>query len=186
MPNRSSGSRCSRAARPCAIGTGRSSRLRHFRKERTRRRREGCSRIDGGSVRPSRFLSLTSCDVFEELAHALYVSFFFFCWQVTPESSHKRRWITSARACRPSSTILTRCFCGATSFPCNSLTMPRIPTCERFVTTPSLFSNPSPHCLIKESVALSYRRNGAICRYFRSQGPAKTPAHRCWHVRGAW
>lgn len=71
MLNRSSGSRCSRAARPCAIGTGRSSRLRHFRRERTRRRLEGCSQIDGGLVRLSHFPSLTSCDVFEELCSCL-------------------------------------------------------------------------------------------------------------------
>ena len=135
MLSRSSGSRCSRAARPCAIGMGRSSRLRHFRRERTRRRLEGCSQIGGGSVRVSHFPSLTS----------LRCVCWFCFWKVTPELSHKRHWITSARACRPSNTILTRSFCGATSFQCSSLTMPRILTCERSVTSSSLFSNPSRH-----------------------------------------
>jgi len=53
MPNRSSGSRCSPAARPCATGTGKSSRPRHFRRGRMRRRREGFSQIGGGLVRLS-------------------------------------------------------------------------------------------------------------------------------------
>ncbi len=36
MPNRSSASRCSPAARPCATGTGKSSKRRHFRRGRMR------------------------------------------------------------------------------------------------------------------------------------------------------
>jgi hypothetical protein len=82
MLNRSSDSRCSRAARPCAIETGRSSRLRHFRRERTRRRLEGCNQIDGGLVRLSHFSVVDFlrcvCGTCSCLAHFLFVFCFVF------------------------------------------------------------------------------------------------------------
>ena len=54
MPNRSSASRCSPAARPYATGTGKSSKRRHFRRGRMRPQLGEYSQIGGGSVRPSK------------------------------------------------------------------------------------------------------------------------------------
>ena len=51
MPSRSSDSRCLVAARPCATGTGKSSRPRHFRREKMRRRLGEYNQIGGGLVR---------------------------------------------------------------------------------------------------------------------------------------
>ena len=51
MLSRSSGSRCSRGARPCGTGTGKSSRLRHFRREKMRQLQGEYNQIGGGLVR---------------------------------------------------------------------------------------------------------------------------------------
>lgn len=51
MLSRSSGSRCSRGARPCGTGTGKSSRLRHFRREKMRQLQGEYNQIEGGLVR---------------------------------------------------------------------------------------------------------------------------------------
>lgn len=73
MLSRSSDSRCSVAAKPHATGTGKSSRPRHFRREKMRRRPGEYNQIDGGLVRR---LCLAN------LANDLYGSFHYL--QVTP------------------------------------------------------------------------------------------------------
>ena len=49
-----------------------------------------------------------------------------------------------------------------------------------------VLNQPILHRLTKPSAALSYRRDRAIRGNFWSQGSTQAPAHRCWHVRGAW
>jgi NGP1NT (NUC091) domain len=53
MPNRSSDSRCSAAARPCATAMGKSSKQQHSKREKMRRHLGEYNLIGGGSVRSS-------------------------------------------------------------------------------------------------------------------------------------
>jgi len=184
MPNRSSGSRCSPAARPCATEMGKSSRRQHFRRGRTRRCREGCSLIGGGSVRLSLvIIIITSSDVFDDFFMVgTFLFFYLFIYFVgntrviSQTALDHFRTSLQTKQHDPYSVLLRR----------NKLPMQLLDDA----------ANPNlrkvrigwPQCildlLIKPSAAFSYRRDGTIRRYFRSQGSTEAPAHRCWHVRG--
>ena len=174
MPNRSSGSRCSPAARPCATEMGKSSRQRHFRRERMRRCLEGCSLIGGGSVR----FSLVIIDQVSCVRRVHFASFYFEGNTRVISQTALDHFRTSLQSKQhdPYSVLLRR----------NKLPMQLLDDA----------ANPNlrkvrigwPQCILgtltKPSAAFSYRRDGIICRYFRSQGSTEAPAYRCWHVRG--
>ena len=173
MPNRSSGSRCSPAARPCMTEMGKSSRQRHFRRERMRRYLEGCSLIGGGSVR----LSLVIIDLVSCVRRVHFASFYFEGNTRVISQTALDHFRTSLQSKQhdPYSVLLRR-----NKLPMQLLDDAANPNLRKVRISPQHILRR----LTEPSTALSYRRDGVIRRYFRSQGTTEAPAHRCWHIRG--
>ena len=109
----------------------------------------------------------------------------FYCFHLLFCSYHpghlaKQHWIISERTCRQSSVIFTRCFYGATSFPCSPSMMRRKLNLRKV-----RLGRPQHILRLKSNRAsLPHIVETAVRRRFRSLGWTEAPTHRCQHVRG--